>query len=218
VIAVTDALGHTTHYAYDAAGNRIQAVETVIPAPGGGGQASAPGGERVVAAVDPGGGPAAEQTGPRLSGLFAPLLGPPPPIVRERGDYRAAFDEEGLRFFPLRRLLGEAGYHVAYRLTVVRQGQDVILHPGRERPEALGADLVRYARGASFFEEYALAAGGVEQRFIFTAPLPGAGDLVIEGNLTTNLRREWDGRSGEVVFFVPGTDEVAATGAGRRCW
>ena len=131
--------------------------------------------------------------------------------MRERAGYRASFDADGLRFSPRRPLFAGADHHLAYRLTVVRKGNDVVLQPGREFPVPIGEDLVRFPRGDAFAEEYLLTAAGVEQRFVFSQPITSAGDLVIEGNLTGDLQPHLSTNTGEIYFHVPGTDEVAVT-------
>ncbi len=195
-------------YSYDSAGNRTRAVEMVL-ATEDEGQAALPGGSFLGWLGRP-------------AGASAPLR--QAPIIRDRAGYRATFDETGLRFFPKRPLLAVGDYHLAYQLTTVRRGQDVIVHPGQQAPTLRDEDTIVYSHESGLNEEYAATAAGVEQRFVFAQPLTGTGDLVVEGNLTGNLRRGWQESTGEIQFLITTTGEVLANygraivqdAAGRR--
>jgi len=226
-------------YEYNAVGQRTRAVETVVapdlelgvfgeevPPP----TATVPAGPfhiylpvvpRTPAAV------VAAQPGPAGVGAplpFDPAVGPgggaPPgrpggPIVRTQKAFRAAFDEQGLRYTPTVRLVETGAYHMDWRLTQVRSGQTKLFQPGaRPNPPSSPPgqpDRVRYDRGTYFQEEYLVAAGGVEQRFVFLQPFPIDGDLEIEGNLLGNLDLVHQD-SGEIAFLTPAGDVVSSYG------
>jgi YD repeat-containing protein len=136
-------------------------------------------------------------------------------IVREQRSFRATFDEQGLRYEPRERLVEVGTYFVDWRLAQARSGSTKLFQPGA-RPQPPSAppgqpDRVRYDRGEYFREEYLITAGGVEQRFVLPRPFPVEGDLEIEGQLLGNLEPAFQD-TGEIVFRSPAGEVVASYG------
>lgn len=134
--------------------------------------------------------------------------------------YRATFGERGLEYLPA---LGKDApraepWHLSLR--TVQRGDTVLLDattaaaPGRRHDRR----SVAYA-WPGVTETYEARAEGLEQSFRFDAPPPGAGDLVVQLTVRTELPLA-AGRTAWLAPDVGGVTVGAATGIdaiGRRC-
>lgn len=102
-------------------------------------------------------------------------------VVVSAPTYAASFDPSGFSFGS-----DGASTGVRYMFAGVTRGTRPIVVNEDEPPEVQGAH-VRYARGSNLVEQYVLLDGGVEQLFSFGEIPPGAGDLVIRGEVETSL-------------------------------
>ncbi len=102
-------------------------------------------------------------------------------------DYRAEFDADGIEFVPA---LGRQAPHampLRFTFESVRRGDAVVHEAANAEPRQQDDYRVTFARGGGVTERYDVRVDGVEQSFVFDHPLPGNGDLVVRGALSTEL-------------------------------
>ncbi len=148
--------------------------------------------------------------------LAAPLppSGSAPSIVHTNPNHEAHFSSAAVDFAP------KSGPDWSWRLQSIRSGGTVL--PLRDvPPQRAASGVVRYARGP-VVEQYVPRAASIEQQFVLEAPLPGDGDLVVEGVVSTQGRfartqRGWSWRDergvvslGDVTVFDARGVELAA--------
>ena len=154
-----------------------------------------------------------------LGDVHGVVAGPAGP-VGIGADYKAHFTAGGVAFTPA---LGDAAPHnlpLQWSLLDIRRGGDVVHEAATSVvPEAVGG-AVQFARGA-VTERYDVLANGLEQSFVFEAPLGTSGDLVVRGRINCELPAV-AGDDGTWSWLQPGVGGVhigAVTGidaAGRR--
>jgi hypothetical protein len=109
--------------------------------------------------------------------------------LRGRGpDYQATFTREGVTFRPG---LGRAPreFHLRLRTTSWQRetGDAIAAVAAPPRAAAEGERTVCYARGAGVVERWRVVPEGIELSYTLAGPLPGAGNLVVRLELTTDL-------------------------------
>lgn len=153
-----------------------------------------------------------------LRDVHGVVAGPDGP-VGIGADYKAQFTATGVAFTPA---LGDAAPHnlpLQWSLLDIRRGGDVVHEATAVVPAATG-EAVQFARGA-VTERYDVLAHGLEQSFVFEAPLGTRGDLIVRGRITCELPAV-AGDDGTWSWLQPGVGGVrigAVTGidaAGHR--
>jgi len=124
-------------------------------------------------------------------------------------DYRARFDERGLRFEPA---LGRAALrtqHLALELeSITRGGVEVELHAASAL-SARGATGLAYERAPGIEERHDLTPAGVELSYAFEHELGESGELVVRLALDTSLPQPALGEARELLFARPDTGGVS---------
>lgn len=122
--------------------------------------------------------------------------------------FRARFEPGSVEFTPA---LGEAARRdlpLRFTLESIRRGERLLLD-ARSAPAPAArrhGDLVVFERGV-VRERYEVRVDGIEQSFVFAAPLPGSGDLVVRGRIETELPAGVADANG-VPFVQPGVGGV----------
>ena len=102
-------------------------------------------------------------------------------------DYSARFEPHGVTFTPALGSRVERPQTLQFTLAAVRRGAtDVWQRTGNTAPSIAG-NTVRYQHTAELAETYDVRADGIEQSFVFAARPAGSGDLVVRGEITTEL-------------------------------
>ncbi|MBI3267794.1 MAG: hypothetical protein HYZ53_02135, partial [Planctomycetes bacterium] len=153
------------------------------------------------AAAPPSTGPAASSPGAGAR-AHGPAVLPDGTSLRAEGrDYVATFADGGVTFArkPAFRpaeadaldpaVHGAPRHEMSFSLREVWQGKSrVLVAAGGAAPKPrLDGDRVVYERGAAVTEAYACSDDGVEQSFQLARPLAEAGDLVLVGDLRSDL-------------------------------
>ena len=109
-------------------------------------------------------------------------------VVRGLGpDYSARFEAHGVTFTPALGNRVEVPQTLQFTVTSVRRGPTAVWHrAGGIAPTVVG-DTVRYQHTNALCETYDVRADGIEQSFVFAARPAGSGDLVVRGEITTDL-------------------------------
>jgi len=102
-------------------------------------------------------------------------------------DYRARFDERGLRFEPALGRVVERTQHLALELESIERGGFAVELGARAQPRTRGERGLAYARAAGIEERHDLTPAGVELSLAFERELGMAGDLVVRMKLDTSL-------------------------------
>jgi hypothetical protein len=129
--------------------------------------------------------------------------------------FKAAFDGGGVMFTPA--LGHQAPHNMPLRFTLqsVRRGNHALLEAqAGVAPEAqLAGNRVTYDRGA-IDEHYDVRPAGIEQSFTFANALAGDGDLVVRGQIDTELacRANTDGSLSYLLAGVGGVHYGTVTG------
>ncbi|MCR9245669.1 MAG: hypothetical protein NXI31_11610 [bacterium] len=116
-------------------------------------------------------------------------------------DYKARFDATGVTYTPALGRQASRNYPWHFAVQTIRRGDTVLFDAAKApavAPQHDGA-VASYDRGASIVERYVARSDGIKQDFVFTAPMSGQGDLVVEGRITT-----------ELAMTAPATEGVAA--------
>ena len=132
--------------------------------------------------------------------------------------YRARFDPGRFELVPaFGRTVPEVS-SLAFELVSIGRANGPA-HVARAVDAQPEGRLVRFDHGVAV-ERYELERRGVEQSFVFPAPLEGTGDLVVRGRIDTPLRRPADGPYVDGVRFVldgvGGIDWGGVTGIDAR--
>ena len=136
------------------------------------------------------------------------LLGGEP--VSVGATWKATYAEDGMTFTPA---LGKEAPHtrqLTYRFRSVEVGGSALSGLAHGVPATLEDGAVVYHRGAGLTEVYEARQGGLEQSFLLET-LPGrSGDLVVRGELATDLVAEAPAMAGESLRFrEPGRASVS---------
>lgn len=133
-------------------------------------------------------------------------------IVRAGGPtYAASFLRSGMTFTPLLGARVGDAKSVRFDFAAVRRGDTIVVaREGDVEPHVAGNE-VRYARTASITEVYDVRHDGVEQRFVFAERPAGTGDLIVSGELATDLPCTGAGDGG-ARFELPGIGGVTFGG------
>lgn len=134
-------------------------------------------------------------------------------------DYAARFSAAGATYLALSHQRGVPASSLRYGFTAAARGGNVFATGDTPREPALVDGEVRYERGG-LCEVYAAQRDGIEQSFVIAAKPAGEGDLVVTGEITTDLPLaaasdrglcfERDGR-GVTFGAVTGVDANGAT-------
>jgi hypothetical protein len=123
-------------------------------------------------------------------------------------DYKTLFRDGGFELHPALGRAAPRNLPLAFELESIERGGALVHAPDGPATPELGADgVVRYARGDAIVERYEPRADGLEQSFVFAAPLPGSGDLVVRGRIASELVAPL-GEHAELGFTVPGLGGV----------
>ena len=121
--------------------------------------------------------------------------------------YRAAFEPGLFELVPAFGARVPEVVPVAFELLSYGREQGAPRTAQPAAPTAAGR-LVSFDHGAAV-ERYELVREGIEQSFLFPEPLPGAGDLVVRGRVTTSLLPPADGDYTDGVRYeLPGVGGV----------
>ena len=102
-------------------------------------------------------------------------------------DYSARFAPHGVTFTPALGNGVERPQTLQFTLAAVRRGAtDVWQRTGNTAPSIAG-NTVRYQHTHELAETYDVRADGIEQSFVFAVRPAGSGDLVVRGEITTEL-------------------------------
>ena len=102
-------------------------------------------------------------------------------------DYSARFDAHGVTFTPALGGRVAAPQTLHYRMTTVRRGAAESFRRMRDIAPVVAGERVTYAHDARLSEVYDVAEGGIEQSFVLAERPAGNGDLVVTGEVTTQL-------------------------------
>lgn len=113
-------------------------------------------------------------------------------LAADSGRLHASLNEWGLTFTP-----SDADARLGFRLLQVTRGDAVLYSApsnGGTAPAVLESiDRAGYARPGGIVEAYQSLDFQVEQYFLLRTPLPGSGDLIFEGILSTTLAPRAEG-------------------------
>ena len=125
--------------------------------------------------------------------------------------YKALLDQSGIEFTPALGAAAVTNYPVHFRVTSIRRGETVAynhLTAPRVAPQQKGM-VASYARGNGIVETYEARVDGIKQNFTFAGKPEGAGDLLVEGRLTTTLAASQLGANDRgLMLQVPGIGGV----------
>lgn len=132
-------------------------------------------------------------------------------VVRFGRDFVARFDTDSFEFVPT---VPDAVRRDAWRFRVTAVGRGTRMGNGTlpAGQQAVSDQRVSYAR-PGFVERYDIRADGVEQSFVFDALPTGAGDLVVRGRVTTELRVDAEGVPADELHFRAADDTGVRVGA-----
>lgn len=136
-------------------------------------------------------------------------------------DFSARFDAAGVAFTPVLGGAVDAPAELRFRLAAVRRGATVVWTRAADPAPEVDGDRVRYVHGSGPTEVYEVAAQAIEQSFVFASRPAGTGDLVVVGQITTDLplavagddgvRWELPDVGGVAFGAVTGVDATGAT-------
>lgn len=116
--------------------------------------------------------------------------------------FRVVLDHNGMELTPA--LGAHAPQNMPWRFTLesIRRGDQLVHEATRTVDPVRDREFSAvYRRGGGVVEQYDVLAQGVEQSFTFKDPLPGRGDLVVRGRVTTELATGSRGESVEGFSF-----------------
>jgi hypothetical protein len=123
-------------------------------------------------------------------------------------DYKVHFRDGGFELTPALGRAAPRNLPLTFELEAIERGGALVHAPGGAAAPRLGEDgVVRYAHGGGIEERYETRADGLEQSFVFAAPLPGTGELVVRGRLAGELAAPL-GEHAALDFTVPGQGGV----------
>lgn len=129
-------------------------------------------------------------------------------------DYKVSF-HDGFAFYPVLGSAYERNLPLAWRTTSVTHGDAELLRAD-ESAEHSASDWRYEYRFSRFTEAYDVRPDGVEQTFVFSAPLTPGSDLVVRGRVTTELRAAARAAEhGAIEFLGPRGESIARYGAAQ---
>ncbi len=134
-------------------------------------------------------------------------------VLRASGPaYSATFDAGGCDFTPLLGELAPRSYPLRCTLAAAYRG-DAVLYARTSLPALpqLEGTTVRYQHTRDLVERYTAGTDGIEQSFVFASRPAGAGDLVVELDVETDLGLD-DAGPDRLAYSVPGLGGVTFGG------
>jgi len=102
-------------------------------------------------------------------------------------DYAARFEPDGITFTPALGDRVTTPQTLRFTSTSVRRGSTTVWQRAANTTPAIAGDTVRYQHTAELGETYEVRKDGIEQCFEFASRPAGSGDLVVCGEITTDL-------------------------------
>lgn len=135
----------------------------------------------------------------------------PTGLYSDNGLRRVELDAWGMTFVPFIQGLPSAEQRLGFRLLEVQVGTESLYAAaaaGGLQPEQVDDDVAVFRHTPAFEERYDALDLALEQRFIFSEPLPRAGELLLTGQISTSLDAEMS-PAGIARFSLEGTLELA---------